>query len=71
MIRLTKGVYMVGSKRRGLAFKKESILVRCGGGFMLLPEFLDKYENKELLALHREMKLHNEPITQVVERFLD
>lgn len=59
MIRLTPGVYLLGSKKRMLEIKKKSVLVRVGGGWQSLTKFLNNNENSELINLNKEMKKSN------------
>jgi len=47
-MREAEGVYQFGSKRVYVKSDKDKILVRVGGGFLSIDEFLDQYTPSEL-----------------------
>ena len=52
-MRESTGVYEFGSKRVNVRIEKGRILIRTGGGFMSIDEFLDQYTPVELEKLER------------------
>eukprot|EP01017_Pseudomicrothorax_dubius_P006077 TRINITY_DN11677_c0_g2_i2.p1 TRINITY_DN11677_c0_g2~~TRINITY_DN11677_c0_g2_i2.p1 ORF type:complete len:700 (-),score=314.98 TRINITY_DN11677_c0_g2_i2:138-2237(-) len=56
-IRESEGVYMFGSKRIYVKVEMDKIMIRVGGGFLSIEEFLDQYVPVELERLAR-----NDPV---------
>lgn len=52
-LRASSGVYEFGSKRVNVRIEKEKILIRVGGGYMSIDEFLDQNTPVELEKLER------------------
>jgi hypothetical protein len=53
LIREGQGVYQFGSKKIYVKIDKEKILVRVGGGFISIQEFLDIYLPPEIEKLQK------------------
>lgn len=54
-LRESEGVYQFGQKRVFIKIEKgDSILVRVGGGFMHIDEFIDKYTMGEVEKVERK-----------------
>ena len=49
--RQTKGNYTYGTKKVGLKYMREHLIVRVGGGYMEIEEFVANYEDVELAKL--------------------
>ena len=52
-LRESAGVYEFGTKRVEVRVQKGRILIRVGGGYMNIDEFLDQYTPQELEKLER------------------
>lgn len=52
-MRDSEGVYEFGSKRINVRIEKGRILIRVGGGYMSIDEFLDQFTPVELEKLER------------------
>ena len=52
-LRESQGVYEFGSKRINIKLEKGRILIRVGGGYMAIDEFIDQYTPAELERLER------------------
>ena len=52
-LRESSGVYEFGSKRVNVRIEKDKILIRVGGGYMSIDEFLDQNTPVELEKLER------------------
>ena len=52
-LRESEGVYEFGSRRINVKIEKGKILIRVGGGFMAIDEFLDQYTPTELEKIAR------------------
>jgi len=52
-MRESAGVYEFGSKRINVRIEKGRILIRVGGGYMSIDEFLDQFTPVELEKLER------------------
>ena len=46
-IRIEEGVYMFGTKRTSAKIVNDSLLLRVGGGYMNIEEFVRQYNDKE------------------------
>jgi len=52
-VRLSKGNYTYGTKRVGLKYMREHLIVRVGGGYMEIEEFVANYEDIELAKMNQ------------------
>ena len=52
-LRESEGVYEFGSRRINVRIEKGKILIRVGGGYMAIDEFLDQYTPAELEKIER------------------
>ncbi len=50
-MRESEGVYVFGSKRVWIKVENDKIIVRVGGGYLSLDEFIDQYTPAELERL--------------------
>ena len=64
-MRESQGVYSFGSKKITVRVEKGRIMIRTGGGFMSIDEFLDCYTPDELAKLERRdpLKRFSEKLT--------
>jgi len=51
--RLSKGNYTYGTKKVGLKYMREHLIVRVGGGYMEIEEFVANYEDVELAKMNK------------------
>ena len=52
IIKLSEGRYLVGSEVKSIQLKGENgCVVRTGGGFMILQEYLERYAKNEFFKL--------------------
>lgn len=59
----TEGVYQFGSKKVYVRVERDKIVVRVGGGYLSIDEFLDIYTPMELERIDR-----NDPIKKFSEK---
>ena len=52
-LRESEGVYEFGSKRVMVKVERDNIVIKVGGGFLSIDEFLDMYTNVELERIER------------------
>jgi len=50
-VKIKQGIYLVGTEIRSIQIKGRGVLVRTGGGYMYLSEFLLHYAKSECLKL--------------------
>ena len=53
-MRESSGVYEFGTKRILVKVEREKILIKVGGGFLSIDEFLDQYTPEELAKVERK-----------------
>ena len=53
-VRLNPGIYQFGSKKIWINVEQGRIIIRVGGGYMIIDEFLDQYTTIELEKAIRE-----------------
>ena len=56
-MRESEGVYKFGSKRIAVKIEQDKIIIRVGGGYMSIDEFLDQYTGVEWEKLDRKSPL--------------
>ena len=69
-VKLETGRYLVGTEVRSIQIKGRGVLVRTGGGFMYLSEFLLHYAKSECLKLGLMILKQNKSLKQVVLNLL-
>ena len=47
-VRESEGVYSYGKRRVFIKVEKDQVIVRVGGGFLTLPDFIDTYSPYEV-----------------------
>ena len=52
-MRESEGVYQFGSKRVAVKVEQNKIIIRVGGGYMSIDEFLDQYSPTEIEKIGR------------------
>lgn len=62
-MREASGIYFFGTRRVYVRVEKDKILIRVGGGYLSIDEFLDIYTPMELERLER-----NDPIKRFAEK---
>ena len=65
-VKLAAGRYLVGTEIRSIQIKGRGVLVRTGGGFMYLSEFLLHYAKSECLKLGLMMLKQKKTYQQIV-----
>lgn len=60
IVRISQGNYLIGTKRRQVKLKNTDCLVRCGGGYIPLEEFIRKYEGSEMEHLKHMLRKNKE-----------
>ena len=53
-VRLSKGNYTYGTKKVGLKYMRDHLIVRVGGGYMEIEEFVANYEDIELAKMNQQ-----------------
>ena len=69
-VKLSTGRYLVGTEVRQIQIKGRGVLVRTGGGYMYLSEFLLHYAKSECLKLGLMILKQNKPLKTVVLNLL-
>jgi hypothetical protein len=57
--RLEPSKYLFGTKKVHAEIRNGVLMVRVGGGFMKIEEFIDKHAEKEIVGLRIRMKKQN------------
>jgi len=57
-IRLGEGTYTFGSKKIRVKLSNGKLVIRIGGGYMMIGEFLNHYTLQELDKLRREKAIY-------------
>lgn len=57
------GVYSFGTKKVSMKVEKDRVMIRVGGGYLLIDEFLEKYTQSELDKQER-----SSPLKRIIER---
>jgi hypothetical protein len=50
--RMNEGVYMYGTKKVTVKYLRENLIIKVGGGSMMLEEFIANYEDIEIAKLN-------------------
>lgn len=69
-LRESNGVYQFGSKRVSVRVEKEKILIRVGGGYLSIDEFIDQFQPIELEKIERKDPLKRYSEKLVVQKTL-
>ena len=56
VVRLDYGKYLIGTHERQVSLKEEGPIVRTGGGFMKLDEYLRHYSKSECIEISKMMR---------------
>ena len=64
-LRESNGIYHYGSKRINVRVEKDKILIRVGGGYLSIDEFIDQHQPVELEKIERK-----DPLRRFSERML-
>lgn len=62
-MRESDGIYQFGAKKIFVRVEKDKIIVRVGGGYLTIDEFLDTYTPQELEKLERK-----DPLKKISEK---
>ena len=65
-MRESDGVYEFGTRRVGIKVERSKILIRVGGGWLGIDEFLDQYTPGELEILERNDPLNRFAVRETV-----
>ena len=69
-LRESNGVYQFGSKRVSVRVEKDKILIRVGGGYLSIDEFIDQFQPIELEKIERKDPLKRYSEKLVVQKTL-
>ena len=70
VIKLNVKMYLIGTKSRHLQIKNTNLLVRVGGGFMDLDQYLTQYSKSECLKINMLMQKHEMTYREAVVQIL-
>lgn len=62
---------MFGSRVINASIINGILMVRVGGGFMQMEEFVDKHSNKEILILKQKMIREKKKLPKIISELLD
>jgi len=57
-IRVEEGLYSFGLRRVNVKIQNQKLVIRVGGGYMLIDEFLKMYTNQELSKIKEKGEFH-------------
>ncbi len=69
--RIDQSKYLFGTKVISAQIINGVLMVRVGGGFMNIEEFVDKHSNKEILALKLKMTKERKKLPKVTQELLE
>ncbi len=69
--RIDQSKYLFGTKVISAQIINGVLMVRVGGGFMNIEEFVDKHSTKEILALKLKMTKERKKLPKVTQELLD
>jgi len=64
--KVSQGEYIFGTRRIFAKLHNDNLVIRVGGGYLLIDEFLKVYTNYELGRLEREREVHDENKTRTL-----
>jgi len=50
--RMSEGIYMYGTKKVSVKYLRQNLIIKVGGGSMMLEEFIANYEDIEIAKLN-------------------
>jgi hypothetical protein len=71
IVKLESGKYLIGTEKKAIQIKNDSLLVRVGGGYVTLEEYIEKNARYECLKINQLMKKKNLEFKEAVCFFLD
>ena len=66
IVKLSQGKYLIGTKERTLSINDKGVLVRTGGGFMYLTEYLKHYSRSECIELNNLIQKNESSFSSTV-----
>ena len=66
IVKLSQGKYLIGTKEKTLQINNNGVIVRTGGGFMYLEEYLRHYSRSECIELNNLLQKNNCPFSEMV-----
>lgn len=70
VIRISNGKYLIGTESKMVVLKNSSCMVRVGGGFEKMEEYISKHQDAELDKIRRNMNDNNKSYDEVVMELL-
>lgn len=71
IIKIEKGKYMIGTEKKQVVVKNDSLIVRIGGGFESMDRYIDHISRPECLKINHTMRQKNLDYTETVCSYLD
>ncbi len=69
--RIDQSKYLFGTKVISAQIINGVLMVRVGGGFMSIEEFVDKHMNKEILSLKLKMAKERKKLPKVTQELVE
>lgn len=57
--RMSEGIYMYGTKKVSVKYLRQNLIIKVGGGSMMLEEFIANYEDIEIAKLNNANPTQN------------
>jgi hypothetical protein len=70
LIKVSEASYLIGAELKMVEIKSNQTLIRTGGGFEPLSEYLTKYSKSQCLKLHGLMEEQRCRLVDVIENLL-
>ena len=71
VIKLCDGKYMIGTEQKPILVRSDRLLIRVGGGFVTLEEYLNKNSLSENIKFSKVMKSQNCSFKEAVKFYLE
>lgn len=69
--RIGQSKYLFGTKLIHAQIINGVLMVRVGGGFMTMEEFVDKHSNKEIIHLRQRMAKEKKKLPKIINELLE
>lgn len=69
--RIEEGKYLFGTKKIHAKIINGKLMVRVGGGYMTIEEFVEKHQVNEIDKLKKQMVKQNVPLKKIIVTMLN
>lgn len=71
IIKLEEGEYLIGTEKKKIIVKANNLLIRVGGGYITLEEYITRNAPFECIKIHMHMKEHKVSFKKAVTYYLE